>query len=116
MTSQVINKGRAAPLPDMPRGCKLEVADLCGSPSLRSRLYAMGILPGTEMELCCCHEGGGSVCVRVRQSMLVLGESLANAIFCREIFENEAQNHFCDGPVKPHRHGLGKGCRGWCKK
>ena len=42
----------------------------------------MGILPGTEMELCDRPRGDGSVCVRVRQCSLVLGESLARAILC----------------------------------
>jgi ferrous iron transport protein A len=68
---------------DIPCACELRVEELTGSPSLRSRLYAMGILPGTEMELCAPPCGKGSVCVRVRQCSLVLGESMARAILCR---------------------------------
>jgi ferrous iron transport protein A len=81
------------PLVDMPCGCKLRVSDLSGTPSSRSRLYALGILPGTEMELCQPGDGAGNVCVRVRQSSLVLGESLAKSIFCRVIDENDLHKH-----------------------
>jgi ferrous iron transport protein A len=73
----------AAPLAEMPCACGLRVEELIGSSSLRSRLYAMGILPGTEMELRDRPCGDGSVCVRVRHCSLVLGESLARAILCR---------------------------------
>lgn len=68
---------------DMPSGCPLLVEDLQGSPSIRSRLYSMGILPGTELEVRCQACGKGSVCVRVRQCSLVLGEAMARAIRCR---------------------------------
>jgi ferrous iron transport protein A len=66
----------------MPCDCGLQVEELIGSPSLRSRLYAMGILPGTEIELRARSCGDGNVCVNVRQCSLVLGESLARAIVC----------------------------------
>jgi ferrous iron transport protein A len=69
----------------MPCACGLRVKELAGSPALRSRLYAMGILPGTEIELCTPPCGKGSVCVRVRRSSLVLGETMAKAILCRPV-------------------------------
>ena len=81
------------PLVDMPCGCKLRVSDLSGTPSSRSRLYALGILPGVEMEVCWPGDGTGNVCVRVRQSSLVLDESLARSIFCRAIDENALHDH-----------------------
>jgi Fe2+ transport system protein FeoA len=71
---------RPASLLEMPSDCGLRVEELTGSPSQRSHLYAMGILPGTEMELCARACGAGSVCVRVRQCSLVLGESMAKAV------------------------------------
>lgn len=67
---------------DMPDGCKLRVDELTGSPSERSRLYSMGIIPGTEIEVCRSAEGAGSVCVRIRQCSMVLGESMAKGIHC----------------------------------
>lgn len=86
----------AMSLLDSPSGRKLRVEELVGSPSMRSRLYAMGILPGTEMEVCRRGCGkNGSVCVRVRQCSLVLGEGMANAIFCRPADENEHHSLLC---------------------
>lgn len=74
----------ATSLLDMPSGCTLRVEELTGSPSMRSRLYALGILPGTEMEVCGRACAKGAVCVRVRQSSLVLGEGMARSISCCE--------------------------------
>lgn len=82
-----------ASLLDMPAGCKLRVEELTGSPSIRSKLYAMGILPGTEVELCRQGCGKGSVCLRVRQSSLVLGESMARSIFCSTAVEQPGAPH-----------------------
>ncbi|MDL2316662.1 FeoA domain-containing protein [Desulfovibrio sp. OttesenSCG-928-A18] len=79
---------------DMPCGQKLRVEELVGNPAVRSRLYSLGILPGTIMEVCKpCN--GNCVCVRVRQSSLVLGESMAEAVHCFPIDEYEHR----------HRHG-----------
>lgn len=66
----------------MPRGSKLQVDDLQGSPAHLSRLYSLGILPGTVLELCSPSGGTGNVCVRVRQCSLVLGEDMAGCIRC----------------------------------
>jgi len=100
----------AVPLLDAPRGCKLRVEELIGSPSVRSRLYSMGILPGTEMELCRGGCGGGSVCVRVRQCSLVLGEGMAKAIFCRPADENE--HHHRRHRHRHHHRPWDKPCQG----
>ncbi|MDL2291107.1 ferrous iron transport protein A [Desulfovibrio sp. OttesenSCG-928-F20] len=93
----------------MPPGCPLLVTDLKGSPALRSRLYAMGILPGTELELCQgCDRG--SVCVRVRQCSLVLGESLANAIYCcPALRQGHLRRHGHHGFHGPHGHHAHRG-------
>jgi len=45
------------------------------------------------MEVCQPGDGTGNVCVRVRQSSLVLGESLAGTIFCRAVDENDLHDH-----------------------
>lgn len=74
----------SACLLQMPCGHKLRVDDLRGSPSLLARLYALGILPGTELELCKPAEECGSVCIRVRQSSLVLDASVAEGIYCHK--------------------------------
>lgn len=92
---------------DMPSGCALRVEELTGSPAVRAKLYAMGILPGTEVELCRQAYGTGSVCLRVRQTSLVLCETMAKCIFCKEANEIEDCRHH------RRRHG---GRFGWCKR
>ena len=78
-------KTRSFPtLLDAPRGRKLRVEQLNGSREIRSRLYALGILPGTELEVYNAARGKGCVCVRVRAGSLVLGESMAEAVCCAE--------------------------------
>ena len=67
-----------------PRGRKLRVERLDGTREIRSRLCSMGILPGTELEVCGPACGKGCVCVRVRQSSLVLGQSMAEAVCCAD--------------------------------
>lgn len=83
---------RLASLLDMPCGRKLRVEELTGSPSVRSRLYSMGILPGTEMEVCRPSDGSSCLCVRVRQSSLVLDETMAGSIMCRPADDNDCRH------------------------
>lgn len=92
---------------EMPSGCTLFVEELVGSASLRSRLYSMGILPGTEMELCRGGCGRGNVCVRVRQCSLVLGEAMARAIYCRPADgrEHHRRHHHTGHGFRSFRHG-----------
>ena len=74
---------RRHPLPTLlnaPKGRKLRVEELNGTREIRSRLYSLGILLGTELEVNNCPRGKGSVCVRVRQGSLVLDESAAGAV------------------------------------
>lgn len=74
---------RQHPLPTLltaPQGRKLRVEELNGTREIRSRLYSMGILPGTELEVNSCPTGKGCVCVRVRQGSLVLDENAAGAV------------------------------------
>lgn len=77
------------PLLNMPCGSRFMVEDVSGAPAVRSKLCALGILPGTEIEVCRHGKGAGAVCVRVRQSSLVLGENLARSIYCRAIGAQE---------------------------
>jgi ferrous iron transport protein A len=66
----------------MPCGRKLLVDELTGNDAIRSKLYSLGILPGTELEVCHPAEGCGNVCIRVRHSSLVLGKDVACGIQC----------------------------------
>lgn len=66
---------------DAPCNEKLRVEELTGNPQIRSRLYSLGILPGTEIEVCRNGEKG-CVCIKVRQSCLLLSEDMAESVFC----------------------------------
>lgn len=93
---------------DAPAGRKLRVERLNGSREIRSRLYSMGILPGTEVEVYNAARGKGCVCVRVRQGSLVLGESMAEAVCCAEQDAARAQDQCA--PSCPHRLLPGPNC------
>lgn len=109
---------RGASLLDMPSGCKLCVEELTGSPSVRSRLYSLGILPGTEVEVCRQACGKGSICLRVRQCSLVLSEGMAREVRCRMVdggHHHRRHNHgrwgwFGFGHEEGHGHVCQEGC------
>ncbi|MEF2145322.1 MAG: FeoA domain-containing protein [Desulfovibrionaceae bacterium] len=61
-----------------PEGTLVRVEDLAGCRNARSRLYAMGLTPGTELEV--ISSGPGPCRLRVRGSDLVLGHGLADKI------------------------------------
>ncbi len=71
-----------ASLLDMPSGRSVRVAAITGDGSARSRLCALGVTPGTHLEICSGFGCRGSRRVRVRNSSLVLGESLACCVQC----------------------------------
>jgi Fe2+ transport system protein FeoA len=52
----------------------------------------MGILPGVEMEVYQSGSSTGNVRVNVRQSSLVLGESLAKSIYCHAVDDNDVHS------------------------
>ena len=67
---------------DMPAGRKVRVAAVTGDGATRSRLCALGVTPGISVEICPECGCRGARRVRVRNSSLVLGESLARCIQC----------------------------------
>ena len=73
---------RRESLLDIPSGRKVRVAALTGDGASRSRLCALGLTPGTSVEICPGCARRGSRRVRVRNSSLVLGESLACCVQC----------------------------------
>ena len=108
---------QASTLLDMPCGQKLRVMSLTGEPPVRSRLCSLGILPGTEIEVCQAHPGKGSIRVRVRESSLVLGQSMAESVECECVLaDKEIQHHdgCCGkhhGGEKVHGHKHGHACK-----
>lgn len=69
-------------LSDVPPGCRVRVRRLCDERGLRGRLCALGITPGTELEVC---SQSGACCVRVRDASLVLGDALAVDVYCEPV-------------------------------
>lgn len=103
------NIPESAPLFDMPEGRPLRITDVQGSPELRSKLYAMGILPGTIIKICNRSCGQGSLCVRIRHCSLVIGEALAKAIVCRPAMgHGRGHDHFAheSGGACPRPDGV----------
>ncbi len=90
-------------LSDVPAGRVVRVQSLKEDCPARARLYALGILPGTELEVgmeCC---GRGMRRIRVRNSSVILDEQMTDGIECVTLTENEMQHrllqpgHCCCG-------------------
>lgn len=66
------------PLPAFQPGSKMKVVRLAGCNGVRARLCALGLTPGTEVEI--MSAGRGSSRVRVRECDLVLGRGMAEKV------------------------------------
>lgn len=67
-------------LRDLPEGALTRVRKLRGCPNLRSRLYSLGFVPGTEILV---HGHGDAGCrIEVRDTCVVLDGESADCIFC----------------------------------
>ncbi|AAS97046.1 FeoA family protein [Nitratidesulfovibrio vulgaris] len=73
---------RCCSLREAPAGSRVRVNRLCDCPRDRGRLCALGITPGSEIEVC---SQAGGCCVRVRESSFVLGDSLACTVLCEPV-------------------------------
>ncbi len=69
------------PLSQFPAGTRVRIEKLCECSRARGRLCAMGLTPGTEIEVFA--NCGGPCCLKVRGSSLTLGHGLAGSIFGR---------------------------------
>lgn len=68
-------------LTHFPPGSRVRIETLCDCPKARGRLCAMGITPGTVVEITSCC--GGPVCLRARGACMTLGHGLAGKILGR---------------------------------
>ena len=68
-------------LATFPPGSRVRVETLCDCPKARGRLCALGITPGTVVEITSCC--GGPVCLRARGACVTLGHGLAAKILGR---------------------------------
>ncbi|SKA88342.1 ferrous iron transport protein A [Paucidesulfovibrio gracilis DSM 16080] len=69
---------KSQPLCRFPQGTKVRVKDLAQCRGARSRLYALGLTPGTELEV--MSAPGGPCRLRVRGANLTIGHGLATKI------------------------------------
>ncbi len=68
-------------LSSFPPGSVVRVESLCDCPRARGRLCALGITPGTVVEITAgC---GGPVCLRTRGAVITLGQGLAAKVYGR---------------------------------
>ena len=66
----------------VPAGKRVRIHDCCTNPALRGRLCALGITPGTEVDVC---SQGHACCLRVRDTSLVLGAQMAEQVLCEPL-------------------------------
>lgn len=71
------------PLNQFPTGSRVTIACLRAGCGARSRLYAMGLTPGTKVMIT-GNNGCGPCRMKVRESELVLGSGLASKILATE--------------------------------
>jgi len=71
------------PLSQFPSGSRVRIESLCDCPKARGRLCAMGITPGTVVEITSCCGCGGAVCLRARGACLTIGQGLAGKVYGR---------------------------------
>lgn len=67
------------PLCRIPEGTRVTVEDLDACPKARAKLYAMGLTPGTELEV--VQSGSGPCRLRVRGSDIILGHGMSQKVF-----------------------------------
>ena len=84
-------------------GMRVRVADLDGCRHARAKLYAMGLTPGTELEV--VSAGNGPCRLKVRGTDLVLGRGLSEKIFACPVDQ-------CAGEHLDEDCPKGKSCRG----
>lgn len=63
-----------------PRGRKLRITRLGSGPRENCRLCALGLTPGTQVQVLSC--GGGAPCLLVRGCSLALDPGLASLVAC----------------------------------
>ncbi len=63
-----------------PRGCKLRITRLCSDPRENCHLCALGLTPGTQVQIKSCY--GGLSRLLVRGCDLILDPTLARLVVC----------------------------------
>lgn len=88
-------------LMDLSAGTRVRVRELRGNRRLRSRLYSLGLLPGTEITLCGRNDTGCRI--QVRDTCVVLDCESAGSILCCDLFRGD-DDHGRSSCGGRHRH------------
>ncbi len=75
-------------LPHFPDGSRVRIEQLCTCPKARGRLCALGLTPGTMVEV--CSGGPGPCLLKVRGSSVAIGQGMASSILGSEITSSTA--------------------------
>lgn len=71
------------PLSCFPAGTRVTITHLDGGRGAKSKLYSLGLIPGTEVQIT---SGGSGPCrMKIRGSELVLGQGMANKILAFKV-------------------------------
>ena len=66
------------PLNEFPAGSRVKIEKLCDCPRARGRLCALGLTPGTVVEI--CSRNGGPCNLKVRGTSVSIGGGLAGRV------------------------------------
>lgn len=70
-------------LPQFPAGSKVRIEKLCECPKARGRLCALGLTPGTTVEVC---SGGPGPCrLKVRGGNVAIGQGMASGVYATPV-------------------------------
>ncbi|MFA9396031.1 MAG: ferrous iron transport protein A [Halodesulfovibrio sp.] len=73
-------------LNSLPAGCKARIKGFCSEPKLRGRLCALGLTPGTVVEVC------APCSFRVKDCLVTLGDDIACNLECEPLENEQSQN------------------------
>lgn len=74
-------------LPQFPAGSRVRIEKLCECPKARGRLCALGLTPGTTVEV--CSQGPGPCMLKVRGSNVAIGQGMASRVYGSEVSDSE---------------------------
>ncbi len=66
-------------LNQFPAGSRIRIEKLSDCPKARGRLCALGLTPGTTVEMCSC--GPGPCVLKVRGTSVCIGKGMARSVF-----------------------------------
>jgi len=77
-------------LPHFPAGSTVRIERLCECPKARGRLCALGLTPGTTVQVC---SGGPGPCrLKVRGGSVAIGQGMASGVYCSYAPPDAEQN------------------------